>query len=147
MKVLRKLLIVSRPKSLRHVVRVNNALSTLNWLNGFLPCDYPILGWRKDMVGGVQRRVDGLVKLQEPMRDAPLPREAFSLLMAGRDLYGDNAGAHLATFVLDKVALPIDDSGSPFVFDLLPDVDTYIAACGSSPSWWTAFTSLALTIN
>ena len=105
---------------------VDQALRSLNWLAG---CDkQEELAWRPGvnrMHDEVMDYLDGLAAdavSREPIGESPSSQTSLSRLLRGRSVY-DTGGtaARLTPFKLDKLSLPEDVSGCPFVSEGLQD--------------------------
>ena len=103
---------------------VNDALSALNWLAGRKDGSSTVASTDVGMHAEVVRRVEGLVRSQEPPLDAPSPLSAFKELVGTRGIYEDPGGlVSLAPFKSDLVSLPASTESSPLLWDLLASED------------------------
>ena len=103
-------------RAFREATGVQDAVRSLNWLNGFdLSLDYP--GEPDSMQRGVIQAAHGLVCLQQRGAEAPpSSRAALDELLRGRAIYScGEAGNSLAPYQQGRVSLPDSVAGSPAV--------------------------------
>ena len=106
---------------------VDEIVRSLNWMHSplaqktiewdYRPEVWPTLG----MQGDVLARLDGLVRDQQPSREAPSPQAAFEKLLRGADPYDLKGGSvSLAPFRLDRLSLPGSVRDCPQLSEILP---------------------------